>query len=162
MWVWAGAQLNDFPIPGLSRERLPADYVTGISFAVNVVGLQMISHRFSAVLLPFRHLVRWFASRTFTLYLLHLPLIKFLSTFLPWGPAAAMTQLLTLAVTVLAVLLVAEFSELRKESWHRFFVSAVSIAQQVSPRLDLSRAVFNRAIVISAASPRVEKPISRR
>jgi peptidoglycan/LPS O-acetylase OafA/YrhL len=117
--------LLDFPVPLVWRERLPADYVTGLAFAANIIGFQTVSHRFSRLLTRIQKSIRWLAARTFTLYLLHFPLIRFLSAFLPWGNQAPLTRFLALTGTSLAVVAMAELFERRKQPWRRFFTACV-------------------------------------
>jgi peptidoglycan/LPS O-acetylase OafA/YrhL len=132
--IWAHSTdgwILDFPIAGLWRDRIPADYVTGIAFAINIAGFRVIGFRFVTILRRFQRQIRWFAARTFTLYLLHYPVMRFIATFLPWGNKAAITRVVTLLATMLIVLLVAEFFELRKQPWRQFFAGGISVIRRV-------------------------------
>jgi peptidoglycan/LPS O-acetylase OafA/YrhL len=118
----------NFPIPGLWRDRIPADYLTGAAFAVNLIGFQSMSHRVAGALRRCQGPIRWLAARTFTLYLLHFPVMRFLAAFLPRGTDAAATLAGTFVVTLLVVLAVAELFELRKGPWRRFFAKLVAVS----------------------------------
>ncbi len=115
------AWILDFPIAGLARERLPADYATALVFAANVVGFRVVGHRFAALVRRVEIPVRWLAARTFTLYLLHFPIMKCLSAFLPWGIETTATRLTTFCGTLLAVAVAAQCFELNKQPWRQFF-----------------------------------------
>lgn len=117
----------NFPIAGVARDRVPADYVTGIAFATNIIGFQIIGPAFGNVLRRFQRPIRWLAARTFTLYLLHFPIMKFLSTFLPWGAQAPLTRLVTLVATLLAICFAASAFELRKQAWRGFGMRGMTI-----------------------------------
>jgi peptidoglycan/LPS O-acetylase OafA/YrhL len=127
---WAIADngwILNFPIAGVARDRIPADYVTGIAFATNIIGFQAIGPAFGNVLRRFQRSIRWLAARTFTLYLLHFPIMRFLSAFLPWGPQAPLTRVVTLVATLLAICFAASAFELRKQAWRRFFMRGMTI-----------------------------------
>jgi peptidoglycan/LPS O-acetylase OafA/YrhL len=114
----------DYAIPGLWRDRIPADYVTGIAFALNLFAFPSIAHRFGAALRFAARPIRFLAGLTFSLYLLHYPVMKFLATVLPWGPGAMVTRATILVVTALVVLVAAALFERRKSAWRRFFAAA--------------------------------------
>ncbi len=123
--------LFQFAIAGVWRERVPADYVTGIAFAANLAGFKLIGHHFASWLRLAQPVIRWLAARTFTLYLLHLPIMHLLSATLPWGAEAAATRALTLAVTFCLTFVVAEVFEVRKTMWRRMATAGLSYANSL-------------------------------
>jgi peptidoglycan/LPS O-acetylase OafA/YrhL len=89
---------------GYSR-HLPSKYVTGILFACNIAGFAAIQHRVS--LRSVERPIRWLAGMTFSLYLLHYPLLHLATAALPgeassWPRAALVTGLVLLAIAALA------------------------------------------------------------
>jgi len=89
---------------GYSR-HLPSKYVTGILFACNIAGFAAIQHRVS--LRSVERPIRWLAGMTFSLYLLHYPLLHLATAVLPgeassWPRAALVTGLVLLAIAALA------------------------------------------------------------
>jgi peptidoglycan/LPS O-acetylase OafA/YrhL len=94
-------------------------YVAALVFLVNIYAAHGIDGRASRFLIYIRRPVRWAAGMTFTLYLLHIPIAQFLTTILPWGPAAAATRLTILVGTLLVIIIIAALTERRKEVWRR-------------------------------------------
>ena len=118
-----------FDIPGVWRDRIPADYVTGIAFALNLIAFPAIAHRLSGALRVAARPIRFLAGRTFSLYLLHYPVMKFMVTIMPGGPEFTTTRMATLAVTLVVVMVAAEMFERRKTGWRRFFAGAAEACE---------------------------------
>jgi peptidoglycan/LPS O-acetylase OafA/YrhL len=106
-------------IPFLARERLPADYLTGLCFCAAILGFSAIAHRFTAPLAFAARAIRWTAGGTFTLYLLHYPILKLCVTLCPWGVSASATRIISILATAILVLVWAQLFERRKEAWRR-------------------------------------------
>ena len=85
----------------------------------------MISDRFASLSRPVSGPVRWLAGATFTLYLMHMPVAQFISTLVPWPPEAIATRLVILGTTIIAVFLIAEFTERRKAAWRAAILALV-------------------------------------
>ncbi|HVA14249.1 MAG TPA: acyltransferase [Stellaceae bacterium] len=113
------------PIPFLTRDRIPADYVTGLCFAVNILGFAAIAHRFVAPLGRGARAIRWAAGSTFTLYLVHYPVMKLCVALAPAGVSAASTRVLCLSATLLAVVVAARLFERHKGAWRRLIAALV-------------------------------------
>ena len=90
-------------------------YWAGFLFAGTVVGVNYAEISFKTVERP----VRWLAGATFTIYLLHYPLlVLFASQRLP---VTHIRWVLLLIVTCCLCLFVAEFTERRKKVWRELF-----------------------------------------
>jgi peptidoglycan/LPS O-acetylase OafA/YrhL len=112
-------------IPLLSRDRVPADYITGLCFAVNVLGFNAIGHRFTRPLAFAARAIRWMACNTFTLYLVHFPMMKLCVVLSPWDVAATGTRMLSLSATLIVVLVAAQLFERRKDGWRRVIAALI-------------------------------------
>jgi peptidoglycan/LPS O-acetylase OafA/YrhL len=104
---------------------LPGDYLTAIAFALHLVGLEAIAHRLSALLHSLAPLIRWAAGRSFTLYLVHFPVMKLSAVLSPWPVDTWTSRLFVLATTAIVVLVAAECFEQRRHAWRRFFATAL-------------------------------------
>ena len=95
------------------------DYGVGLLFCLNLVGVVAISGRLRPSLERHATMIRWVAGATFSLYLMHVPLLYLIRAASPWpaGSLATLAALLTLAP--LGCLAIAELSERRKGVWRR-------------------------------------------
>jgi peptidoglycan/LPS O-acetylase OafA/YrhL len=99
------------------------DYITGICFAVNLLGFEAIAPRFAAIMRPAARVIRWAAGRSFTIYLVHIPVLK-LCAVMPFSDVTAWsTRLAMLAVTALVVVVIGTCFEQRRETWRRCFAA---------------------------------------
>jgi peptidoglycan/LPS O-acetylase OafA/YrhL len=69
--------------------------------------------------------IRWLAGATFTLYLMHQPILLFLVSYFPGDPDTVGRALLIQITTLVAVLCIAEFTERRKVFWTQAIGSAI-------------------------------------
>lgn len=109
--------------PALCIAPLWQDYAVGLLVAANLVGVHALSTRLGPLLARLARPVAWLAGASFTLYLLHYPLIHFLAAASPWPADDWTTRLLVFAATPLVVLAVAEVTERRKHAWRRAFAA---------------------------------------
>lgn len=87
------------------------DYLVGLLFVLVLAGARSAAPR-----LPERP-VRWLAGATFTLYLMHLPMIRAVVAVSPWPAESWATRTMVLLGVPLAVLAFAEVTERRKALW---------------------------------------------
>lgn len=113
------------PIPLLTRDRMPADYLTGLCFAANILGFNAISRRFTMVFGYTARAIRWLAGNTFTLYLVHYPVLKLCATLSPWGVSATATRAISLSVALLVVVIAGQLFERRKDAWRRAIAALI-------------------------------------
>jgi peptidoglycan/LPS O-acetylase OafA/YrhL len=109
----------------LSSDRLMGtaqDYFLAVVFSINIVGFITISDTFAPLLKPCAKAIRWLAGSTFTVYLMHLPIMHLLATLSPWPQASPWRLVLLLAATPLACLAFAEAFERRKNTWRKLFL----------------------------------------
>ena len=109
-----------------SAERLWSmgqDWLIGSLFAIHLLGFITVSDSFAAVLERYSRPIRWVAGATFSLYLVHLPLMHLLAAYSPWPKSSLANVLLLLLATPLACLAFAEVSERRKTMWRRVFLA---------------------------------------
>ncbi len=105
------------------------DYAVGVLVAANLVGVHALSDRLAPALVRVARPVAWLAGASFTLYLLHYPLIHFLAAAVPWPVSDWRSRLVILVATPLVVLLVAAGTERRKQAWRRAAARVVGVAR---------------------------------
>jgi peptidoglycan/LPS O-acetylase OafA/YrhL len=113
---------------GFWRDTVWQLYWGGIPFALTVIGVRYIDTSVrSSVAAP----IRWLAGSTFTLYLLHYPVDRFLDCVLPRSLSEPGRWTIMLLSAVVAALLLAEVTERRKDAWYRA-IEAVATAVTAS------------------------------
>lgn len=109
------------------------DYLLGIIVAANFIGFRGIGHRFA---LPFKILekpIRWAATFTFPLYLLHQPLVQFYGALINGDPSTYRFFFEVLGATVLTVIVIgtlAERTRYRTRGWIKARLEALAAAWQ--------------------------------
>jgi peptidoglycan/LPS O-acetylase OafA/YrhL len=95
------------------------DYGTGILVAGNFIGFYFSAKYWSALTARFAKPITWLAGATFTLYLLHWPVAKFLIAISPWKLGSWQHIVLVDAGTMAVVFAVAQLTERKKRGWRR-------------------------------------------
>ena len=103
------------------RHEVLQDYFIAAFFVLNLIGFSAAATRLGPPLMRYRRQVRWLAGATFTLYLCHLPIAQFLVACMPWPAADWRSRVLVFSGTLVAVFVLAEFTEKRKQGWRRAF-----------------------------------------
>lgn len=114
-WRWGRPLL-----PGngwFKRHELLQDAVVAACFGANLLGFAAAAPMLGGWLRKWAAPVRWLAGATFTLYLCHLPIAQFLVACMPWDRSDPRSRVLVFAGTLLAVFVLAEFTERRKQAW---------------------------------------------
>ena len=70
---------------------------------------------------PWARPIRFLAGRSFSLYLFQLPVMQFLLCLMPWPATAWASRIALVAGTIASVLVLAEFTEQRRNAWRRLF-----------------------------------------
>lgn len=100
----------------LSIHRVPSlaqDYFIGLMFSAHLFGVATLSDRFAPLLEAYERPIRWIAGATFSVYLIHLPIMHFLVALTHGAfPIAG-----TVALTVLLCFVFAQFTERKKHVW---------------------------------------------
>jgi peptidoglycan/LPS O-acetylase OafA/YrhL len=117
----------------VGEKFLPNRYVVAGIFALNLWGAAGLSQRPVHINATVERWVRRCAAMTFTVYLVHLPVAKFLSVISPWPPAHGANRALMLVGTGAAIVLMAQVSEQRKRWWADRFRTLLS-PRQPGPR----------------------------
>ena len=119
-WLaWEGALLvmDGMPEPrGLPQDDLFLSYTVAAGTAMHLAGVRVL---LEGVAMPgwVSGPLRWAAGATFTLFLLHMPLARFLSAVSPWEPASWANRVLIVGGVIVAAFLLAELSERRRDWW---------------------------------------------
>jgi peptidoglycan/LPS O-acetylase OafA/YrhL len=116
-----GRILSVMPL-ALGKEEFAEYYITGLCFAVHLLGVSQCSQHLSTLHYVARP-IRWLSGATFVLYLGHLPLIYCLTALSPWTPGSWQNRLMLVSVPLIAIFLLAEISERRKHWWRKLFVA---------------------------------------
>jgi len=99
------------------------DSVIALAFAMHLLGCHAIAGWLEAPLSAIARPLRWLAGSTFTIYLFHMPLSRFLAAVLPTPPGIWSGPLL-LALGFPLLLAIAAVTERRKQPWLRLFGAA--------------------------------------
>jgi peptidoglycan/LPS O-acetylase OafA/YrhL len=84
-----------------------SDYVVTILIAINFIGFNAISNNIYTSIKKFEHIIKTGASYTFTIYLLHYPLLHFYYSFIK-------SNSLAIALTLITIIFVAKHTEHKK------------------------------------------------
>ena len=119
---------------GYSR-HLPSKYAAGIVVACNLLGAAGVASRIS--LRRVERPVRWLAGLTFSLYLLHYPLLHLFASLLPGDPVSAWRGAALAALTLGAVAALAAVTERRKDRARRVVDAAGAwLARRAQRRIE--------------------------
>lgn len=93
--------------------------VVGVLFCLHLLGARMLSPVLAPVMARISRPVRWAAGASFTLYLVHQPVLLCLASVSPY-PVGGVARLVFVVVgTLAAVVVLAELGERRKALWRR-------------------------------------------
>lgn len=106
---------------GLGQEAVNLAYFHGIGLLVslNILAAAAIFGRMSPPPAPIGRAIRWLAGASFTLYLVHLPVLLALRAAFPAVTSSAAAAAFAAAATFAIVLLLAELAERRKRFYQR-------------------------------------------
>lgn len=107
-----------------------SDYAIGLVVAAQILGVHALAPTLWRWLRPLARPASWLAGASFTLYLLHDPLLHFIVATAPWPPSHWATRALVFLLPPLVVLAVAEGTERRRRAWRH---ALLSIARLLRP-----------------------------
>ncbi len=111
LYWWDDADVVRLLGEGYSR-HLPSKYTIGFLVACNLAGFAAIQDRLS--LRAIERPIRWLAGMTFSLYLLHYPLLHLYASVLPGEPESPARAVLLMALALLTVAALAQVTERQK------------------------------------------------
>ena len=121
-WRMALLLGTDFYEGSLAESRnFLFSYIAGALVTANFIGFSSLSKTIVNKKIPFERTIRFLASYTFTLYLLHQPLLNFFAAALHNDPNSAIDQALLFLLTLIAVVVVGNFTEHKKAWWKELF-----------------------------------------
>jgi peptidoglycan/LPS O-acetylase OafA/YrhL len=94
-----------------------ADYGIGLLVACNFIGFYFSARFWTVLMETIRRPIKWVAGATFTIYLLHYPVAKFVIAMSPWELGSWQQRALVYGATLTSVFVVAQFTERRKGDW---------------------------------------------
>jgi peptidoglycan/LPS O-acetylase OafA/YrhL len=101
------------------------DGLLGLVFSANFLFFSWSSSIWDKITKFIHKPISWLAGATFTLYLVHYPIARFLIVFSPWPVGSHKEQALVYIGTLASVFLLAQFTERKKGGWRRFFVRLI-------------------------------------
>ena len=104
-------------------KRLAADTLLALSIAVHFLAVQNFFRRFVVFNDKVTSVIRWFASKTFSLYLFHMPLLFFVSTVVPFESYPVTNVFACVLLVPLMILVLSKLTEDRKDSYRSFFLN---------------------------------------
>jgi peptidoglycan/LPS O-acetylase OafA/YrhL len=117
---WTQAVLGEKLFRDLTFANLfVGDYLLAFLVFCNFAGMRRVADSFSAFLLPFERPIRWAASYTFTLYLLHQPVLLFWAAVLRGRPEQPQYWWTVAFLSMCTVVVVGRFTENRREGLRR-------------------------------------------
>jgi peptidoglycan/LPS O-acetylase OafA/YrhL len=108
---------------------LGQDYLLAGAFSVHLIGFATIARVFSPFLERYARVIRWVSGATFSIYLMHLPIMHMLASLSPWPKSSPWTLGLLLAVTPMACLAFAEITERRRDAWRWFIANVLGVME---------------------------------
>lgn len=87
------------------------DYPLALIIAANFIGFRGIAHHFSVPLFAGEKVIRWLSAYTFSLYILHQPLLQFFAAVFNGDPAGHLFYAEVIGATVLTIGVVGAFTE---------------------------------------------------
>lgn len=105
-----------------------------IIFALNIISFSALSQTQPEMSVRCRATIHWIAGATFTLYLMHEPIMRSLAAYAP-GPVSSLAHVAFIAVgTLLIVYLIAELGERRKQAWRRLLSRLIDLGTSLGLR----------------------------
>lgn len=90
------------------------DYPLALIIAANFIGFRGIADKFGWILLPAERPIRWLAGLTFSLYIMHQPLLQFYAAVFNGDPSTPMYYFLVMASTLASVAIIGTFTEKKR------------------------------------------------
>jgi peptidoglycan/LPS O-acetylase OafA/YrhL len=122
-WV---AQISSDPYVLHKARSFLYYYLVAILVAVGFIACDSLARGEALRLQYIQAPVRWLAKYTFSLYLLHYPLLYLFTALSPWEVETAAHRVFVVLATAIAVLSIAAVTESRKREWKAFFVAGIS------------------------------------
>jgi len=92
-----------------------SDYIVAILISIHFIGVNTISANRFNINRKLEQIIRWLAGYTFTLYLLHVPLLRFLSIYIH-------NVILLIFATLIIIIIVGNFTEKKKWLYKDFLI----------------------------------------
>ena len=122
------SHLEAYTAVTLSDERLEStfdDYFVCILFSCHIVGFSAVSSVFLPWLERHSRKIRWISGATFSIYLVHLPIMRFLAAISPFAASSPLMVCFLIAATPIPCFVFAELFERRKELWRSLIESTL-------------------------------------
>ncbi len=120
---WLNGQ-NPRHVLGFSDEFL-ISYLYGILIAMHFIGIHAIAPAIEERLISWEKLIRYWAGLTFSIYLLHYPLLQFLSAVLPEDWPLIPRNVMVLIMTLAIITVVGNLTEKKKHIFRYWLRSVI-------------------------------------
>ena len=121
---FAGIDLNYYL---RNSQNFLKDYLIGLMVAMNFIGFSLISEKTQSFLTRIEKPVKYLSNITFTLYLLHYPMLHFVAALIDNNPNSLKDQSILLFSTLLSVSIVSYIIENKKHKYKELFANILKI-----------------------------------
>lgn len=116
-------------VPGYWRlrgsQRLITDYIIGGAILSNIMVFPMLNEWFKFFFLKNKHILKYFAGFSFSIYLFHRPFTQLYGYFYPNSNKSIVHALLFFIVILICCWTISLFTEKRLSSWRRFLFGVI-------------------------------------
>jgi peptidoglycan/LPS O-acetylase OafA/YrhL len=126
---WVGPQWHRQFV--FSRE-FTTDYLLALIIAANFIGFRGIAEQFGWILLKIERPIRWLAGFTFSLYILHQPLLLFYAAVFNGNPGTPLFYMAVLASTLVTVGVIGTFTEQKRHLMRRWIHNRLTALTQTN------------------------------
>lgn len=109
------------------------DYLLALIIAANFIGFRAVAHRFAAILRPGEKIVRWLAGYTFSLYILHQPLLQFYAAVFDGDPLGWLFYAQVMLATLLSIIVIGHFTEHKRHHLRRMLIALMENGWRLRP-----------------------------
>ncbi len=106
------------------------DYIVGLLAATHLLGAVSLTVKGSLDLRKFERPICFASSHTFLLYLIHYPLLHFLSAIAPWAAGSGGRTVMLITGSVLLVLMLRIMTEDQKRLWKEWVLTLLNYANR--------------------------------
>ena len=116
--------------------EIAQDYLLAVLFAINLIGFHRVSGQFQPLAQCLGRQIQWLAGATFTLYLLHVPILLFIRSVSPWPVESWQFRAVLVGAPLCTIFFVAQFTERKKHIWRARFQSILRLRSPATGQVE--------------------------
>ena len=116
--------------------EIAQDYLLAVLFAINLIGFHRVSGQFQRLAQFLGCQIKWLAGATFTLYLLHVPILLFIRSVSPWPVESWQFRAVLVGAPLCTIFFVAQFTERKKHIWRARFQSILRLRSPATGQVE--------------------------